>query len=261
MKLMTHIVAGYPTMAECEKIALEMADAGVAYIEIQIPFSDPIADGKTIMEANMQALRNGVTPDDCFRLIERLQAQIDVPILIMTYFNIAFRYGGGPGSAGGGLAAFCEKARDVGCYGLIIPDIPVDEEKYDGFLKACKKSGLHAIQIVSPITPVRRLEKIARVASGFVYCVSGFGTTGVRKKLGSSAGADSGSGSGLRSYLEQVRRTVKLPLAVGFGISSKEQVSAVSKHADIVVIGSKMINLYNEKGLKEVGKFLRGVSD
>jgi len=223
---MTHVVAGYPGMIECEKIILAMAETGVSFIEIQIPFSDPIADGPTIMEANKRALLNGVTTEDCLKLIKRITKKIKTPILIMTYFNIPFRYG---------LEKFCKKAREADVYGLIIPDIPINEEKHEHYLENCKKHGLHAIQIISPITPPTRLKKIAKVATGFVYCVSTFGTTGEKNKLNPK----------LNSYLKKIRRYIKIPLALGFGISNKQQISTASKHADIVVIGSKIINLYN----------------
>ena len=243
INLMTHVVAGYPNMKECEKIVIAMADSGVSFIEIQIPFSDPIADGPTIMHANEESLLNGPTPDDCFKLIQRLKKKISTPILIMTYFNIAFKYG---------LEKFCKKAKESQVYGLIIPDIQIDEEKYDNYLGLCKKSGLHAIQIISPITPDRRLKKISKAASGFVYCVSRLGTTGERNKLNPE----------LSSYLNNVRKYIKLPLALGFGISNKEQVKAALKHADIAVIGSKIINLCNEcKGDKTnvIKKFLKDI--
>lgn len=238
MKLMTHIVAGYPTMKECEKIALTMAESGVSYIEIQFPFSDPIADGPTIMEANGKALSNGVTTKRCFDLVERLREKTDVPLLAMTYYNIAFRYG---------LEKFCRKAQKAGLYGLIIPDIPIDEEKYDHYLKICKKYSLHPIQVISPITPDERLKKIAKAASGFVYCVSSFGTTGERGKLNSD----------LRGYMNRVKKFIKTPLALGFGISNGEQAATASKYADIVVIGSKIINVHREKGVAGVKNFLR----
>jgi tryptophan synthase alpha chain len=227
IQLMTHIVAGYPTMDECEKIALKMASSGVSFIEIQIPFSDPIADGKTILSANMQALKNGTTPDDCFALMKRLKKSIKIPLLFMTYFNIPFVYG---------LEKFCKKAKEVGCYGFIIPDIPLDEEEHEHYLELCKKYDLKAIQVISPITESERLKKIAQVAEGFVYCVSRLGTTGERAELDSRLG----------DYLDKVREHIDLPLALGFGISTQEHVQAAAAKADIVVMGSKIINLYNE---------------
>lgn len=232
MKLMTHIVAGYPNMEESEKLIFAMQNAGVSFIEIQIPFSDPIADGPTIMKASEIALKNGATTKKCFELIRRVKPKIKIPLLVMTYFNVAFRYG---------LEKFCKEARASGIYGFIIPDIPIDEEKHEHYIKLCKKYGIHPIQVISPITTDERLKELNKVASGFVYCISNYGTTGERNKLNPKLG----------KYLKKVRRHIKLPLALGFGISNKEQAQLAAKKADIVVMGSKIINLYNEtKGEK-----------
>jgi len=222
--IMTHIVAGYPSLKDSESIAELMLDSGVSYLEIQIPFSDPVADGPTIMKANQVALENGTSPEDCFGMMERLKKKSKTPILFMTYYNIVFHYG---------LEKFCKRAREIGCYGLIIPDMPIDEESYDHYLKTCKKFGLHAIQVISPITPDVRLKKIGKVASGFVYCVSRTGTTGVSQKLDPKLG----------QYLARVRKYLKVPIALGFGISSKEQVREALKNADIAVVGSAIVNL------------------
>jgi len=224
--LMTHIVAGYPTLKESELIAQTMIDTGVSFLEIQIPFSDPVADGPTIMAANQQALDNGTTPEDCFKLMQRLSKKTNIPLLFMSYYNILFRYG---------LDKFCKRAKLVGCYGLIVPDIPIDEEEYDHYLETCKKYGLHAIQVISPITPERRLKKIGQVASGFVYCVSRTGTTGISSKLNPK----------LNSYLKRVKKYVSVPIALGFGISNAKQVQAACEQADIAVVGTRIINLYN----------------
>lgn len=239
--LMTHIVAGYPTMEESEKIAISMAKSGVSFIEIQIPFSDPIADGATIMAANTKALKNGITPADCFALMKRLKRKIKIPLIFMTYFNIPFNYG---------LEKFCAHARESGCYGLIIPDIPIDEERHEHYIKLCKKYKMHPIQVISPITPDVRLKKIAEKASGFVYCVSRHGTTGERKELS----------RGLDKYLKKVRKFIKIPLALGFGISNKMQVKMAAQKADIVVIGSAILNLYDaapkDKKIESVKSFI-----
>ncbi len=242
-KIMTHIVAGYPSMKECEEIAINMAKMEVSFIEIQMPFSDPIADGATIMKANEKVLSNGVTTEDCFKLIQRLNKKIKTPIIIMTYFNIPFRYG---------LEKFCKKAKECGVYGLIIPDIPIDEEKYENYLSKCKKYKLNAIQVISPLTPERRLKQISKNASGFVYCVSLFGTTGSRYQISPD----------IAEYIKKVKKHIKLPLALGFGISNRKQVTEALKYADIAVIGSKIINILNSnKGLKTtaIKKFLQGI--
>jgi len=249
-KLMTHIVAGYPNMKKCEEIAILMASQNVDFIEIQIPFSDPVADGKTIMDANTKALKNGVNTDDCFALMEMVRCstssaggQQDKPeLLFMTYYNVVYRYG---------IEAFCEKARKAGAYGLIVPDIPLDEEEYDHFIEIANKYELNVIQIISPNTTIERLKKIAKVAKGFVYCVSRHGTTGEKANLNKNLG----------EYLARVRKYIKIPIALGFGISTKKQIIEASKIADIVVVGSKIINIYNEseneKKLEKIKEFLK----
>ena len=244
VSLMTHIVAGYPSLEASENLIMTMAKAGVSFIEIQIPFSDPVADGATIMQANQQALLQGITPEDCFRLMGRLTTKVDTPLLFMTYYNIVFRYG---------VEAFCKKAKQAGAYGLIVPDIPYHEEKNDHFLRACRKNKLHAIQVISPITPERRLKHIARIAGGFVYCVSRTGITGESKQLNPQ----------LQAYIRRIRQYVSLPLALGFGISNRQQVMAANEAVDIVVIGSKIINIINNSGdgeyLKNVSSFLKKI--
>lgn len=238
---MTHIVGGSPTMAESEKIANLMLESGVGFLEIQIPFSDPVADGPTIMAANKTALDNGITPKDCLDLLGRLKKKCQTPILLMGYFNVVFRYG---------VEEFCRDAAAAGAYGLIIPDVSIDEEPYEHFIAACQKYGLHPIQVVSPITPDQRLARIGAIASGFVYCVARKGITGVE----SSAETD------LNAYLKRVRKYIDLPLAVGFGISSKKGIERVLKDADVAVIGSHVINLYNEGELAAVETFLDSVA-
>ncbi len=241
-KLMTHIVAGYPSLNESFKIALTMAQNGAAYIEIQIPFSDPVADGPTIMAANQAALERGLKVQDCFDLMEKLAETFKVrklktKLLFMSYYNILHSYG---------VEKFCHEVAGLGCYGLIVPDIPFDEEAYEGYLKACGQSGVQAVQIVSPLTSVGRLKDLNRIAGDFVYCVSRFGTTGTGMKLSPN----------LQNYLQRVRKYLKRPLAVGFGISSPNQVKAVFKEAEIAVVGSRFIELYEQKGLRGVQDFL-----
>lgn len=244
--LMTHIVGGYPTMQESEKIAQTMLQNGVDFLEIQIPFSDPIADGTTIAKANQVALEKNITPDDCIALLKRLKKTTTVPLLLMTYYNIPFRYD---------LAKFCKNAKKAGCYGLIIPDIPIDEENQEHYIKTCTKEGLHPIQVISPLTPERRLKKIGQVASGFVYCVARLGTTG----------GNSSTLHNLTNYIKKVRKYIKTPLALGFGISTQNDVRTAHKQVEIAVIGSKIITLHNEAPqhtkLQKIREFLNSLAE
>ncbi len=225
--LMTHVVLGYPTLNASIKIVKAMAKAGADIIELQIPFSDPLADGPTIMAANEEALKQGLKVKDCFRAIKKLSAEIKVPLIFMSYYNILYRYNGGHN----GVKKFCQDAANVGIQGLIVPDVP-PEENDDGFWTFTKEFNLLAIPIVSPLSSKNRLKAIKKfVKDGFIYCVSTTGTTGARTSLPPDLG----------TYLKRIRTEFKLPLAVGFGISTKEQVKAVGKVADIAIVGSAMI--------------------
>lgn len=237
---MTHIIAGYPTMEKCEELVRIMDQSGVGFVEIQIPFSDPVADGPTIMAANQASLERGTKVEDCFMLMQRLRAQVKVPLLFMTYYNIIFKYG---------VRDFCQRAAECGCYGLIVPDMPIDEESQEGFFAACKEFGLKAIQVVSPLTSEQRLKKIADYAEGFVYCVARYGTTGAREDFEVD----------LDEYLKRVRKYIDLPLAVGFGISKKEHCEMVWAQAEIAVLGSAVVKLVDERGVEAVGGFIGAI--
>lgn len=242
-KLMTHIVAGYPDLQTSEKLLKLMAENGADFVEIQIPFSDPVADGPTIMQANQKSLEAGTKVADCFELMKKAtKIGSGTKFLFMTYFNILHHYG---------VEKFCKKAAECGCYGLIVPDMPLDEEPQEKYLENCKKYGLKAVQVISPLTPERRLKMIAKVADGLVYCVSKFGTTGQDSELNPQ----------LSSYLRKVKKYIKVPLAVGFGISTRAHVEAVWREAEIAVIGSKIINILNENNgdLKKVEEFMKGL--
>jgi tryptophan synthase alpha subunit len=216
-------------LKESIRIVRAMADAGVALIELQIPFSDPMADGPTIMAANEAALETGVCVADCFRAAESLARVTSVPLLFMSYFNILFRYPGG-------VKSFCKSAAEAGVDGLIVPDIP-PEETADAYWVEAPKQGVLPIPVVAPTSGLDRLKKVRAVArEGFVYCVSTTGTTGARRELPAS----------LPSYLKKVRTTFKLPIALGFGISSRSQVEQLKGVADIAIVGSAMIDAINK---------------
>ena len=241
-QVMTHLVAGYPNEEESEAIALKLAEGGAHFLEVQIPFSDPIADGPTIFRANQVALSSGMNTEKALKMIERIKKEIpkEIHIVVMTYANIAYQYG---------LEDFCKRLGEIGVMALILPDMPLDEEVYDHFVAYSKRYGVHPIQIVSPITPPERLDAIAAVASGFLYCVSHTGKTGAQASLNEE----------VIQYLDRVRVKVKIPLALGFGISSAEQVKSAFKKADIVVIGSHLINLYDKEGLPGIENFLKSI--
>lgn len=225
--LMTHVVVGYPSLPATESLIKIMEHAGADFIELQIPFSDPLADGPAIMKACEKALRNGVKVKDAFELANRLSKQVEIPLLFMAYYNTVFKYG---------TEKFCQDAKESGISGLIIPDISIEEEHQEHFIKYCRRAGLKNIRVVSPVSTAERLKKNARVASGFVYCTARQGVTGAREKLDYR----------VVSFLKRVRKNFTIPIAVGFGISRQEHIKQLSPYADIAVVGSAIIDIINK---------------
>ena len=230
--LMTHVIVGYPSFNETIAIVKAMAESGVDFVELQIPFSDPLADGPTIMKACEQSLANGTKVKDAFSMMQTLSSQVSVPLLFMAYYNTVFTYG---------VEKFCKDAKKTGASGLIVPDMPLDEERYEHFYQFANKYDLCTIQVISPASTSERLKKNAAVAKGFVYCTARQGTTGAKKDIDPS----------LRSYLKKVKQVFSIPVAVGFGISQKEHVQALQKEADIAVIGSALIDIIAQSTKKE----------
>jgi tryptophan synthase alpha chain len=243
MGLMAHTVIGYPSLDESFQIVKAIAENGADLIELQIPFSDPLADGPTIMKACEESLSNGTKVKDAFVLMKRVSKAVDTPLLFMCYYNTVFKYG---------VEKFCRDAALAGASGLI-PDMPIDEEYEEHLFKFCKKYGMYNIQVLSSFSPESRLITNAKSAEGFIYVTSRRGTTGARDDLD----------SGLSKNLKRIRKFFKIPIAVGFGISNKKQIDVVSEDADIAVVGSAVIDIINksdEKNLiKNVGEFIRSL--
>jgi len=236
IKIMTHIVGGYPDIAANIRTVYAMAECGVDMVEVQIPFSDPIADGPVITEANQAALESGITPEDCFSLIRELSKTVNIPILIMTYFNIPFTMG---------VENFINMSADSGASGLIMPDIPFDEEEHK-YIKTAESRGLYVIPVVSPDVLENRLKDALEHRKGFVYATLKVGITG-------SSGNISEEGIG---YLKKIRNASSLPVASGFGISSPEHLKILKGKTDAVVIGSHILKLMQRGGIEEVIDFL-----
>lgn len=244
MKLMTHVVVGYPSINKTIEIVKTMAAQGVDFIELQIPFSDPLADGPTIMKACEQSLKNGTKVKDSFSVAKLLSKEIKIPLLFMSYFNIVFKYG---------VEKFCFDSKEAGISGLIVPDMPIDEEHEEHFFRACKKYNLNNIQVVSPASTDKRLKMNVKKARGFVYATSHQGITGAKNKLDSH----------IVSYLKSLRNYFSIPIAVGFGISKSEHIRMLAPYADIAVIGSSIIDIISsskkENIEKNVANFIKDV--
>ncbi|MBP9837097.1 MAG: tryptophan synthase subunit alpha [Proteobacteria bacterium] len=246
--LMTHVVLGYPSLKESIAIVKAMADSGASIIELQIPFSDPMADGPTIMAANEAALKNGLKVKDCFAAAEKLAKELpNTPLLFMSYFNILYCYNKGKN----GVRNFFKDTQAAGVSGVIVPDIPA-EDTGEEFWSDAKKFKVAPIPVVSPVSTEDRLKLIKKVTQdSFVYCVSTTGTTGARKDLPPD----------IKQYLSRVRKIFNQPLAVGFGISTREQVEVVGQHAEIAIVGSAMVDKIKSSSskdlLKVVSKFTK----
>lgn len=223
--LFPFVTAGYPTMDTCEAMIRAMIDAGADGFEIGIPFSDPIADGPTVQHTSQVALANGTSLKDCIALVARLRADgIEVPFMLMGYFNPVIKYG---------IERYVADCAAAGVDGFIIPDLPIEES--DRMLSLCREHGRDLIFLVAPTSTERRLKLVGERGSGFVYCVSVKGVTGARSSFG----------EGLGDYLDNLRRYIDLPLLVGFGISTPEHVREVGEHADGSIVASSMIDYLN----------------
>jgi tryptophan synthase alpha chain len=236
--LMTHIVLGYPSFEESIEIVDAMVEAGVDLIELQIPFSEPMADGPVILHANQKALMAGSTVERCFDVAETLaNKHPQVPLLFMSYYNIVFKKG---------LGEFAQETKQAGLRGAIVPDLP--HEEGGQFLGMMKEQSLEPIFLFSPNTSDARMKEIGERASGFVYCIARKGVTGADTDFG-----------GLDAYLERCRAATDLPLALGFGVKDKADVSGLVGKVDVAVVGSQTIKVIDTEGVGAVGKFISGL--
>ena len=236
--LMTHIVLGYPSFAANREIIRQMVDNGVDCIEMQIPFSEPMADGPVILKANQDSLANGTTVEECLAFGAEMAATYDIPFLFMTYYNILFKYG---------EERFFATAAKANIKGFIIPDLP--PEMSDSFFIAAKNTGIAPILIYAPTSTDTRMAELDAIADGFIYCVARRGVTGKKSSFGDD----------FTTYLDRCRRSTRLPIAVGFGIQSKEDIDALRGRADMAVIGSQTIRLVDEQGVEAVGPFIKSL--
>ncbi len=238
MLLMTHIVVGYPDFDSSREIVQQMVSAGVDLMELQIPFSEPLADGPVILKANQKALEKGATVRRCLSFAREVAQAYPIAFVVMTYANILFRYG---------MAGFAQTLADIGVHGAIVPDLPPEEGR--DYIEAMGRNACHPIFIVSPKTGADRLKYIASMASGFVYCQARKGVTGDPTVFSED----------LSGYLSRCRAVTRLPLAVGFGIREKKEVDFLKGRADMAVIGSETIRVVDAFGPAAVGEFIRSL--
>jgi tryptophan synthase alpha chain len=236
------VTGGDPSIEKSEEFILEMIRGGADLVEIGVPFSDPIAEGPVIQEANIRALAAGATVEKLFGLVKSLRAKTEVPLVFLTYLNPVFHYG---------YDAFFKSSRDAGLDGIIIPDLPFEEQ---GEVRgSASKYGVDLISLIAP-TSEDRIRKIAEAASGFVYLVSSMGVTGTRSEIG----------SGLASMTAAVRAATKVPAAVGFGIHTPAQAAEIGKIADGVIVGSAIVKIVAESGVEagqKIYEYVKSMKD
>jgi len=233
--LMSHIVIGYPSFEESLRLVDVMVGAGVDLMELQIPFSEPIADGPVIARANQHALVAGTTVARCLEFAQEVTRRHPIPFLFMSYYNILFRRG---------ISRFVHDMARVGVEGSIIPDLPPEEA--GEYLSATAEQSLSPIFIFTPTSSNERLNKISAVAKSFVYCVARQGVTGQQTRFSHE----------LDAYLARCRRATSLPLALGFGVRDREDVKFLEGKVEIVVVGSETIRVLNENGIDAAGDFI-----
>ena len=234
--LMPYLTAGYPTLDGAREVGEAYVAAGADVVEIGVPFSDPLADGPTIQDTTTRALENGADLDYCLGLASGFSGR--VPVVFLVYYNIVFARG---------VEKFLEEAAGAGVLGIVIPDLPVDEA--GRFAQVSAERGVAFCPLAAPTSTDERLARVGELASGFVYCVSVAGVTGVRDALP----------PGAVELLRRARREVEAPVVLGFGIGSVEAATQAARESDGIIIGSKLMRLVGEGGPERTYKWLREV--
>ena len=232
------VTGGDPSIEKTKEFIMEMIKAGTDLIEIGIPFSDPIAEGAVIQEANIRALCGnatcgGATVEKLFTLVEDLRKETDIPLVFLTYFNPVFYYG---------CDSFFKRASFAGLDGIIIPDLPFEEQS--PVKEAAGKHGIDLISLIAP-TSEERIKEIAAAASGFIYIVSSMGVTGVRSKITTD----------LASIVKSIKQVTEIPAAIGFGIHTSQQAAQMAQIADGVIVGSAIVKIIAAHG-EDAGRYI-----
>jgi tryptophan synthase alpha chain len=240
--LIPFITAGDPDLATTRDLALEMAERGADILELGVPFSDPLADGPTIQAASNRAMQAGVHLEDVLKLAGELRTQTQVPLILMGYYNPMLQYG---------LERTAAAAAARGVDGFIVPDLPPEEA--GPWRVAALKAKIATIFLATPTSGPDRIKTVGRLTRGFLYYVTVTGITGARTELPPE----------LIASLQEVRSLVKAPLAVGFGISTPDQVAGLAPYVDGVVVGSAIVQrVATRRGprlIKEVGNFIQAL--
>ena len=238
--LSIYFTAGYPKINDTVGILGALEKSGVDMIEIGLPFSDPLADGPTIQASSTAALKNGMNTELLFEQLKDIRKSVSIPLLIMGYFNPILQYG---------VEAFCQKCKDIGIDGLILPDLPLAEYQED-YEELFKKYGLINVFLITPQTSEERIKKIDSSSEGFIYMVSSASTTGAKE----------GFGEAQQRYFERIARmNLKSPQIVGFGISNANTFRQATSTTKGAIIGSAFIKHLGQKGVDSISDFVKSI--
>ncbi|MDT0646094.1 tryptophan synthase subunit alpha [Zunongwangia sp. F260] len=238
--LSIYFTAGYPEPEDTVQIIQDLEKSGIDFIEIGLPFSDPLADGPTIQESSTKALKAGMTTNRLFQQLEGIRNSVEIPLIIMGYFNPILQYG---------VERFCQKCEESGIDGLIIPDLPVDvyNEEYRAIFEA---HGLQNIFLITPQTSEERIRFIDSVSDGFIYMVSTASVTGSTK----------GFSEETKDYFKRIdSMNLKNPQIVGFGIGDHETFEQATQYAKGAIIGSAFIKHLNQHGIGKTAEFVKSI--
>ena len=241
--LIAYLTVGYPDIETTVEVAGSLVENGCDMIELGIPFSDPLADGTTIQRASHRALQGGITPQRCLEAASELRRRIEVPLIFMGYYNPMLHYG---------LDRFCRASSEAGVDGLIVPDLPPEEGS--GLEDVATAHELDLVYLLAPTTiDEGRLRLVADRSRGFIYVVSLKGVTGARDTLPAE----------LEGFIARIRSVTAKPLCVGFGIATPEQAGRVSRLADGVIMGSRILDIVENSPdpAKDAGDFIRQVRE
>ncbi len=235
--LIGYFPAGYPTMSDSVEACVAMCESGIDILELGVPYSDPVMDGLVIQVATEQALANGFKLSNFFELLKQITSRVDTPVLVMSYWNPILQYG---------VERFAKDLKAAGGSGLITPDLIPDEAS--DWLKYSDELELDRVFMATPSSSQARLDEVARLSRGFIYAVSTMGITGAREDLDAKA----------RGVVSGVRKTAtKVPVCVGIGISTADQVTEVNTYADGAIVGSVFIKAYRDGGVEELKTTVR----
>ncbi len=238
--LSIYFTAGYPSLHDTVQVIEDLEKSGVDMIEIGLPFSDPLADGPTIQDSSTIALKNGMTTKLLFDQLKDIRKSVNIPLIIMGYFNPMMQYG---------VEAFCAKCQEIGIDGLIIPDLPV-AEYHEQYQKTFEKYGLINVFLITPQTSEERIRFIDSVSSGFIYMVSSASTTGAKNEFGNEQ----------KQYFERIASlNLKNPQIVGFGISNNETFTQATQTTKGAIIGSAFIKHLTNSGVDTIETFVKGI--